>query len=245
MGFGLPFYNQSLIGHWDAMDQSSIVRNESGYIDLWTDKMGNFDLKSAGQSHPKYVSEAIHGNPAVDFTGYDIGLISDVKYMRLSNQPFTCIMVVKPTSDDLFQHIFTVTSANWTESGIGTDYFPIVAMTNGIFVFDDDLHAFDKVVLEKDFLQIYTVRYDGSKLIASIGIPDSNNQKPVNLDQERAGYIKMGRNYTGLIGEMLLYDAALEFPVITNLIHLMSKKWTTGIQWKKPGKDIIFKSIRK
>ena len=67
----------------------------------------------------------------------------------------------------------------------------------------------------------------------------------MNLDQERAGYIKMGRNYTGLIGEILLYDAALEFPVLTNLIHLMSKKWTTGIQWKKPGKNIILKSIRK
>ena len=238
--FGLPFYNRNLIGHWDAMDQSSIVRNESGYIEIWADKMGNLDLKSAGQSQPKYASEAIHGNSAVDFTGSDIGLISDVKYIRSSNQPFTCIMVVKPKSDDLFQHIFTVTSANWTGSGMGTDYFPIVAMTNGIFVYDNDLHAFDKLLLEKDLLHIYTIRYDGSNLIASKGVPNPKNQKPINLDSERSGYIKMGKNYTGLVGEILLFNAALEFPVITNLIHSLSKKWTAGIQWENPGKEIIF-----
>ena len=55
------------------MDQSSIVKNESGYVKIWSDKMGNFDVKAFDQSHPKYVSTAIHGNPAVDFSGSDIG----------------------------------------------------------------------------------------------------------------------------------------------------------------------------
>ena len=223
------------MGHWDAMDQSSIVRNESNYVEIWSDKMGNFDVKAFGQSHPEYVSNAIHGNPAVNFSGSDIGLISDVRYSRLSNQPFTCIMVVQPTSDALEQHIFSISTANWTESGVGTDYFPIVAMTDGIFLFDQGLHEFENEVLAKDFLQIYTLRYDGSDMIVSIGIPNPKNQKSITLDKETEGYIKMGKNYTGLIGEILLYNVALEFSVITNLVHSMSKKWTAGIQWKKPG----------
>ena len=231
------------------MDISSIITDKAGFVDMWWDNKRHFNVKSAGQNRPKLVSTAINGNPAINFTGPNIGLISYVKYSKSSNHPFTWVMAVQSTSDDLFKHIFTTTGPDWTESKVGTDYFPIVATTSGIFSFDPKLRLFENETLPKDHLQIYTVRFDGSELIASAGIPDPQNVVPVEWNKEQVGHISIGKHFnnrsmdfTGLIGEILAYDIALDWNVMTNLIHGMSKKWNLGITWTNAEKGIFILS---
>ena len=235
------------------MDISSIITDESGFINMWSDKTGNFNVKSAGQNRPKLVSTAINGNPAINFTGSNIGMVSDAKHSRSSNNPFTWLMALKSTSDDMLKHVFTTTGADWTELGVGTDYFPIAATTNGVFSYHQELKFFENETLLKDHLQIYTVRFDGSELIASMGIPDPLNAIAVDWTKEQVGHINIGKHshdrsmdFEGFIGEILAYDIALDWNVLTNLINELSKKWTAGIQWKKSeiGKFIYFINIK-
>ena len=152
-----------------------------------------------------------------------------------------------------FECVLTSCGSGWTESKVGTEYFPIVATTSGIFSFDPKLRLFENETLPKDYLQIYTVRFDGSELIASAGIPDPQNVVPVEWNKEQVGHISIGKHFdnrsmdfTGLIGEILAYDIALDWNVLTNLINELSKKWTAGIQWKKSeiGKFIYFINIK-
>ena len=225
------------------MDESSIIKDESGFVDVWSDKAGNFDVKSSEQNQPEYAANAINGYPAINFTGSHVGLISDVKYSRNANQSFTWIMAIKTTSDTQpDQNIFTTTGATWDETKLETDYFPIIATSNGIYSFHHYQKLFETVELPKDKLQIYVVRFDGSKLIVSLGIPDPKKEKSVDWVKEQVGYINMGRQsadkgepFIGFIGEILAYDIALDWPVLSNLVHSMNKKWNTGIKWKNQG----------
>ena len=226
------------------MDDSSIIKDESGFVEVWSDKAGNFDVKSSGQNRPEYAANAINGYPAINFTGSRVGLISDVKYSKSPNQPFTWIMAVRTTFDTQpYQNIFTTTGATWAETNLETDYFPVIATSDGIYSFYQHKKFFTKFRLPKDELQIYVVRFDGSKLTVSLGIPDPKNEEPVDWVKEQVGYVNMGRYYSdkgwpyiGFLGEILAYDIALEWPVLNNLVHSMNKKWNTGINWKKKGK---------
>ena len=238
-----------MIGHWDAMDESSIIKDEAGFVDVWSDKAGNFDVKSTStkstvqQDRPFYSADAINGYPAIAFFRPDAGLISDVEFSRIANQSFTWIMAVKTLSDTKpYQNIFTTTGATWDETNLENDYFPIIATSNGIYSFYQHQKLFETIELPKDNLQIYIVRFDGSKLIVSLGIPDPKKEESVDWVKEQVGYVNMGRHYGGkgvplfgFLGEVLAYDIALEWPVLSNLVHSMNKKWNTGIKWKKQG----------
>ena len=152
-------------------------------------------------------------------------------------------MAVKTLSDTQpYQNIFTTTGATWVETNLETDYFPIIATSNGIYSFYQHQKLFETFELPKDNLQIYVVRFDGSKLIVSLGNPDPQKEESVDWVKEQVGYVNMGRPYGdkggtlfGFIGEVLAYDIALEWPVLSNLVHSMNNKWNTGIKWKNQG----------
>ena len=226
------------------MDISRISKDHSDYVNIWSDSSQHYDLKASGNPRPKYVKKAINNYPAVDFTGTNVGLVSNHKYSNGPNDPFTWIMAVQPKdSGDRPQNIFSTSDNNWHGPG---DFFPVAASNQGIHVWAaSPENNINDAKLPKDELTIFTVRYDGKEAFVYWGmnkraslIPQSNS----NWKRGPPGYVAMGlalqnanHDYSGYIGEILAYDVALKHSVLEKMVVSMTAKWTTGKPWKESG----------
>ena len=79
-------------------------------------------------------------------------------------------------------------------------------------------------------------------------IKETKNATQKEWRKGQPGYVAMGlalqnkgHDYSGYIGEVLAYDAALESSVLGKLIDAMTTKWTTGKSWKNSGNFVHYK----
>ena len=116
----------TLHGHWDAMIQSSITKDNDNRVSEWSDSDENYDVKASGDHRPLYVENAINGRyPAISFDGSNVGLASDNQYSQLPNQPFTWIAAVQPTGTG-WHNIFATNDAPWSDLNSGVwNWHPI------------------------------------------------------------------------------------------------------------------------
>ena len=245
-------HENNLNGHWDAMDLSTIQKDSSNFVDSWLDKNQHYDLKASGENRPKYVLNAINNFAAIDFTGANVGLVSDLKYSNGPNEPFTWIMAVKPTIITLIKpyNIFTTSDNNWNGLNINRDDFhPVAASTNGIHAWagNQKSNLKDQRITTSE-LTILTVKYDGKEASVYWNMNKMAAFAPDSAVWERGpvGYVSMGlgvqndrHDYSGFIGEVLTYNVALESPILHEMIEAMSIKWTTGTQWTKSGNSLF------
>lgn len=217
---------------------------------MWSDTNQNYDLKTSNPNfRPKYVTNAINNFPAIDFTGNNVGLVSEHKYSNGPNDPFTWIMAVQAKESDnpTHQNIFSTSDNNWQGLNINRpDFIPVAASNLGIHVWAAAAeNNIEGPKLPKDKLIILTVKYDGKVASVSWGMnkkasvtPGSNSK----WKQGQPGYVAMGlalqnnrHDYSGYIGEVLAYDVELESSVLERMVEAMSIKWTTGKLWKRSG----------
>ena len=152
------------------MSAGSITKDGFGKVSSWSDLEMKYDVKAASKHQPKFVSNAINGFPAIDFSGAAIGLVSDVKYSKGPNTPFTWIMAIKPTAGNGWANIFSTSDGNWpalnTHRGCGKGnlYLPVTAASKGIHVWCNWVTggSIGTAQLPVDKLTIYTVWYDGT-----------------------------------------------------------------------------------
>ena len=76
------------------MNPENVVKDDEGKVATWFDMKKKYDVKANSVNRPRFVSSAINGFPGIDFTGANIGLVSDVKYSKAPGHPFTWIMAV-------------------------------------------------------------------------------------------------------------------------------------------------------
>ena len=242
-------HENNLNGHWDAMDFSSIQKDDSNFVDNWLDRNQHYNLKASGENRPKYVLHAINSLAAIDFTGANVGLVSIFTYSNGPNDPFTWIMAVKPsviTNQGHGNNIFSTSDNNWNGLNINRpDFHPVSASTNGIHAWASQLK--NSIVDQKlpvNKLTILTIKYDGKEASVYWDMNKMATITPDNAEWGRGpiGYISMGlglqnanHDYSGFIAEVLAYNVALESPILDEMIEAMSTKWTTGKQWKKSG----------
>ena len=233
----------NLVAHWDAMNSTSMVVDPAGKIAIWVDSVNQYDVKAPAANRPLFVANAINNFPAIDFTGSNIGLISDIKYSVGPNNPFTWIMAVKPTAGNGWTNIFTTSDNNWDglNGGNPYEYYPISAASDGIHGWStpNDLRNND---LSDDTLTIYTIWYDGNTAKIYWGNSMKAEITPTSWDRGPIGYVAMGfgvqnegHDYFGYIGEVLAYDTALGTNALNIMITAMTTKWTSGKLWEEAG----------
>ena len=219
------------------MNHLSMTVDGDGNVESWVDMVGGYDVKASGVNRPKYVSRAINDFPAIDFSGTDVGLISDKKYSIGPNDSFTWIMAVKPTAGNKWTNIFSTSDNNWDGLNRGDIHYPISAASGGIHGWSttDDLERHD---LPADTLTIYTIWFDGRDAKLYWGKVMKGEVKPTSWDKGSIGYVAMGlgvqntnHDYFGYIGEVLAYDVALKTDELNDMITAMTTKWTTGVLW--------------
>ena len=232
-------------GHWDAMDSSRISKDDSNLVNRWSDSNQQYDLKASGENRPKYIANAINNFAALDFTGVNIGLVSDHKYSNGPNDPFTWIMAVKP-GKNTNANIFSTSDNNWKGLNIGRpDYHPVAATSHGIHAWAASSGSSTlSLKMPMDELTILTLKYDGNEATVYWGMTKVGTLSPNTEEWKRGpiGYISMGlgvqntaHDYSGFIGEVLAYNVDLKSPILEEMIERMSTKWTIGLQWKKLG----------
>ena len=238
----MQLYDTNLAGHWDAMSSASLTKDDLGKVSVWQDLKEKYDVKADAAHQPKYVENAINGFPAIDFSGSAIGLVSDVKFSKGPDSPFTWIMAVQPRETNEWHNIFSTSDANWAGLGKSYSYYPISAASDGIHGWSTPSDVRD-LELSVDQLTIYTIWYDGTNAKIYWGKDLKATNTPSNWNKGPTGYVAMGlglqnrgHDYSGYIGEVLVYDVALESEQLNETIDAMTKKWTTGASWKKPGK---------
>ena len=220
------------------MKPGSVIKDGLDKVSLWSDMEMKYDVKSTGKHQPKFVSKAINGFPAIDFSGADVGLVSDVKYSKGPNAPFTWIMAVQPQAVNGWPNIFSTSDSNWSGLNKWAGYYGIAATTDGIHGWStpSDLR---KSHLPTNKLTIYTIWYDGTiaKVYWNKDIKITHTSK--DWGKGPTGYVAMGlglqnhhHDYSGYIGEVLAYDVALESTKHNQMIDAMIEKWTTGASWK-------------
>ena len=237
----LTLEETNLIAHWDAMNHTSTIVDDDGKVETWVDTVNEYDVKAGIGNRPLYVANAINDFPAIDFTGSNIGLISDIKYSVGPNGPFTWIMAIRPISNSGWKNIFTTSDNNWDGLNGGSGYYPISASYDGIHGWStpSDLTGND---LPDDTLTIYTVWYDGNNAKIFWGDSMKAEMTPTSWDRGPIGYVAMGfgvqnagHDYSGYIGEVLAYDTALGTDALSNMISAMTTKWTSGGLWVESG----------
>ena len=246
----LDLYETNLKGHWDAMDLSSISKDQWNNVNMWSDSNQNYDLMTSNPDYrPKYVTNAINSLSAIDFSGKNVGLVSEHKYSNGPNDPFTWIMAVQTKASDnqTPQNIFSTSDNNWQGLNINrADFYPVAASTHGIHVWvgktEDQIKS---LKLPKDKLIILSVKYDGKVASISWGMNEKGSVTPSSDSiwrKGQPGYVAMGlaiqnnrHDYSGYIGEVLAYDVELESSILEKMIVAMSTKWTTGKSWNKSG----------
>lgn len=223
------------------METSSISKDGSNKVGIWTDVDENYNVKASGANRPEFVPSAINGFPAIDFTGANVGLCSDIKYSKAPNDPFTWIMAVQPSDSNGVTNLFTTGDNNWSALNTGrNDYYPIAAAINGIHGWSTT-NDLNNIRLPTKQLTIYTIWYDGSKAKVYWGNVMKGELTTRNWNRGPKGYVVMGlgmqnwpHQYSGYIGEVLAYDVALDQNALTSIIDAMTTKWTIGTSWK-PG----------
>ena len=243
------------------MDLSSICKDTSDYVDMWSDSNSNgvyYDLKASGDNRPKYVADAINNFPAIDFTGANVGLVSEHKYLKGPNEPFTWIMAIQGKdsggggSRPPHKNIFTTSDNNWAGLNINRDdLYPVAASNRGVHIWAAQYHNnVNGPELTKDELTILSVKYDGTEVSVRWGKDKTETKNATQMEWRRGqpGYVAMGlalqnehHDYSGYIGEVLVYDVALESSVLENMIDVMTTKWTTGKTWKRSGNYVYYK----
>lgn len=237
-------YKTNLEGHWDAMSLSSLTKDGNNKVSRWSDLQMKYDVKAPAINQPKYVSNAINGFPAIDFSGTDIGLASDVKYAKGPNTPFTWIMAIKPKAGKGWDNLFSTSDGNWGVLNLQNvrtcndyKYYPIAATIKGIHGWC--VSSYSTSPLPNDKLTIQTIWYDGTTVKVYNGKDIKATQTPSDWGKGQIGYVTIGigmqhRNhrYSGYVGEVLAYDVALESSKLNSMIDAMTEKWTTGGSWK-------------
>ena len=237
-------YKTNLEGHWDAMSLSSVTKDSNSKVSRWSDLQMKYDVKAPTKHQPKYVSNAINGFPAIDFSGADTGLVSGFKYSKGPNTPFTWIMAIQPKGSHSWDNLFSTSDGNWAVFNTRPDscdkyaYYPIAATSDGIHGW---CHGSEVRIsgLPNDKLTIYTIWYDGTTVKIYSGKDIKATNKPTNWGKGQTGYVSFGigmqhssHQYWGYVGEVLAYDVALESSNVNAMIDAMTEKWTTGGSWK-------------
>ena len=221
------------------MKPYGMMKDGQGKVMTWFDLRKKYDVKANSVNRPRFVSSAINGFPGIDFTGANIGLVSDVKYSKAPGHPFTWIMAVKPKAGNTWNNIFSTADNNWDGLNInsGWVYYPIAASSDGAHGWGEpsNIRGFE---LPAEELTIYTVWYDGTNAKIYWGNTIKTENRPTNWNKGQIGFVSMGlgiqntnHDYSGFIGEVLAYDTALEASRLKKIIDAMTIKWTTGESW--------------
>ena len=160
------------------MELTSITKDNSNKVSQWNDLDAHYDVKASGNSRPTYAENIIGGKyPAIDFTGSNIGLIADVKYSQVGNQPFTWIAALQPTATG-WLNIFTTNDAPWSDLNSGVwNYHPISMVTLCLYI------NFFKIVL---FFFLFS-NYTKSKFLQKMVFPQAINKNSFYFIFFRAG----------------------------------------------------------
>lgn len=232
---------------WDASDSATITKDGSNLVSAWNDKSGNgHHLAVAGSEHPTWVSAAKNGLDAVQFIGDGANgdyLTHDAGSDAIDLSPLTVfiVCVLDATQSSSARILSARQSATLTNDFASPNL--IVSRVGGgdnIDAYIDGVNQTATRSYTDDTWIIYECRADGSstmghRINGGTESTKSSASVPGNLRYLRLGQacvtsgnppgVSGNEDLYGKIGEVIIYNAALDATQRTTVRDYLNAKW--------------------